>query len=108
MSTPNALIRALWWLALPVAGVLAWKAWDHNLAMLCSDRQWPWPTFCAEPGAEEPPVREQVARLQARVSAIEARRADRDREHARARTADATALQAQVYHDVAIRAARRG
>lgn len=68
MSTPNALIRALWWLALPVAGVLAWKAWNHNLAMLCSDRQWPWPTFCAEPGAEEPPVREQVARLQARIA----------------------------------------
>jgi SAM-dependent methyltransferase len=29
------------------------------------------------------------------------------REHARARSADAAALQAQVYHDVAIRAARR-
>jgi hypothetical protein len=29
------------------------------------------------------------------------------REHARARGADAAALQAQVYHDMAIRAARR-
>ena len=68
MNVSGTWTRFLWWLALPLAGLLAWKIWSHNLTMLCADRQWPWPVFCADTASQEPTTREQVSAFQARIA----------------------------------------